>query len=111
MDEEVGDLVGWHAIAKECQAPAARIKVGFLVTLADLQMAEVVLEDEAVGADAEAGGGQAMVVDRIGLGVHQKQIAYTRECTPDKHVKEITSSNEWSKTHVVRMMPHGGRWR
>lgn len=38
-------------------------------------MAELVLGDEAVGADAEVGGGQAMVVDKIGLGVHQIRIA------------------------------------
>jgi uncharacterized membrane protein len=89
MDGEVGELVGGHAIAKEYQAPVARIRVGFLVTLANLQMAEVVLEDEAVGADAEGEGGQAMVVDKIGLGVHQKRIvyAYTRECTQDRHVR------------------------
>jgi hypothetical protein len=37
MDEEVGELVGWHAIEKEYQAPVARVRVvGFLVTLADL---------------------------------------------------------------------------
>jgi hypothetical protein len=36
MDEEVGELVGWHAIEKVYQAPVARVRVGFLVTLADL---------------------------------------------------------------------------
>jgi hypothetical protein len=88
MDEEVGESVGWHAIEKEYQAPVARVRVvGFLVTLADLQMAELVLGDEVVGADAEGGGGQAMV-DRIGLGVHQTRIADTgRMHTPDRHVK------------------------
>jgi hypothetical protein len=51
-------------------------------------MAELVLGDEVVGADAERGGGQAMVVDRIGLGVHQTRIADTgRMHTPDRHVK------------------------
>lgn len=80
MDEEVGELVGWHAIEKEYRAPVARVMVDFLVTLADLQMAELVLGDEAVGVDAEGGGDQAMVVSRIGLGVHQR-IADTRECT------------------------------
>jgi hypothetical protein len=73
-------------------------------------MAELVLGDEAVGADAEGGGGQAMVVNRIGLGVHQKRIVDTRECTHQTYMsKELTSSNKWSNTHVVRM-PHGGRW-
>lgn len=110
MDEEVGELVGWHAIAKGYQAPVARIREGFLVTLADLQMAELVLEDGAVGAGAEGGGGQAIVVDRIGLGVHQKRIADTRECTHQTDMsKELTTSDEWSKTHVVRL-PHGRRW-
>ena len=70
MDEEVGELVEGHAIEKEYQAPVARVMVGFSVTLADLWMAELVLGDEAVGADAAGGGDQSMAVDRIGLGVH-----------------------------------------
>jgi hypothetical protein len=36
MDEEVGELVALHAIEKEYQEPVARVRVGFLVTLADL---------------------------------------------------------------------------
>jgi hypothetical protein len=51
-----------------------------------------------------------MMVDKIGLGVHQTRIADTRECTHQTDMsKELTSSNKWSNTHVVRM-PHGGRW-
>ena len=34
--DEVGELEGWHAIEKEYQAPVARVRVGFLVTLVDL---------------------------------------------------------------------------
>jgi len=57
--------------------------------LADLWMAELVLmDDEVGGADAEVGDGQAMVVDRIGLGVHQERIADTGGCTTHGgHVK------------------------
>ncbi len=44
-------------------------------------MAELVLGDgEAVGADAEVGGGQATGVDSIDLGVHQERIVDTRGC-------------------------------
>jgi hypothetical protein len=50
-------------------------------------MGEVVLEDEAVGADAEGGCGQAMVVDRTDLGVHQKRIAYSS--TDDATWREV----------------------
>jgi hypothetical protein len=108
--DEVGELVGWHAIEREYQAPVVRVRVGFLVTSAGLKMAELVLGDEAVGADAEVGGGQAMVVDRIDLGVHQIRIADTREGTHQTDMsKELTSSSKWSNTHVVRM-PHGRRW-
>jgi hypothetical protein len=59
--------------------------VDFLATWADLSAELVLGDDEAVGADAVVeGGGQAIVVDRIGLGVHQKRIAGT---TGDGHVK------------------------
>jgi hypothetical protein len=52
------------------------------VTWADLSAALVLGDDEAVGADAEVGGGgQAIVVDRIGLGVHQERIAGTARRT------------------------------
>jgi hypothetical protein len=53
-----------------------------------------------------------MVVDSIGLGVHQTRIADTRECTHQTDMsKELTSSNKWSNTHVVLMMMPHGRWR
>lgn len=85
--------MGWHAIEKEYQVPVARVKVGFLVTSADLQMAELVLGDEAVAGDAEGVGGQAMVVNRIGLVVHQRRIADT---------KEDTHPTDMSKVDVIK---------
>ena len=36
MSGEGGELVARHAIEKEYQAPVVRVRVGFLVTLADL---------------------------------------------------------------------------
>lgn len=79
-----------------------------MVTLDDRWTAELVLVgDEAVGADAEVGGGgQATVVDRIGLGVHQKRMADTRGCT--KMSKVLMSSNKY--THVVGL-PHCTGWQ
>jgi hypothetical protein len=100
MDEEVGEWVGWHEIEKGYWA---RVGVGFLVTLVELRTPELVLGgDEVVGADvdvdvdadadAEVGmGGQAIVVDRIGLGVHQKRMAGTRD--PHAHVKSADVIN------------------
>lgn len=102
MDEEVGGWVGRHEIEKGYWA---QVRVGFLVTLVDLWTVVLVLGDDgAVGAGAEVvGGGQAIVVDKIGLGVHQKRMAGTK----DPHMsKVLMSSIKWSHTHVVGL-PHG----
>jgi hypothetical protein len=96
MDEEVGESVGWHEVERGYWAPVvARARFGFLVTLVDLWTAELVLMgDEAVGADAEGGGGgQAIVVDRIGLGVHQKRMAGTRGSTDHTDVSKVLMSS------------------
>jgi len=76
-----------YVIEEKDQAAVARVRGGFLVTLADRWRAELVVGGEAVGADAEGGGGQSMEVDRTGL--DQKRIADTTECA---HQEDMSKS-------------------
>lgn len=83
--------MGWRAIERGYRgAPVARARAGFVVTLADLRTAELVLGgDEAVevDADAEVGRGLAIVANRIVLEVHHEQMAGTRGAHTQTDVK------------------------
>ena len=81
------------------------------MTLVDRQMVVPDLRDDeavAVGAGAE-GGGQAIVVNRIGPG-HQKRRTGDDTTHRIRHVPVLTHQIKWSYTHVVRGGPHGS-WR
>ena len=94
--------MGWRALERGCRgAPVAKARADFLVTLAYLRTAELVLgDDEAVEADvdAEVGRGLAIVANRTVLGVHHEQMAGTRGAHTQTDVK---SADVIKKNRVI----------